>query len=147
MRRPVSTHHRAPRRTLRVEAQVIRERDFRLVADRIVDLSPGGALVMPADPVLTGERLLVSFRLPHSLYYVDTEAVVTRVLHGRRPGEHTRGFALGFDCITGLDRRMIDHALRYLPPAPPRYRRGRRESAPLLYRLVGEPTLLCDTTP
>ena len=128
MRRPALTHHRAPRRTLRVEAQVIREHDFRLVADRIVDLSPGGALVMPADPVLTGERLIVSFRLPHSLYYVDTEAVVTRVLHGRRPGEHTRGFALGFDCITGLDRRMIEHALRYLPPAPPRFRRGHRMS-------------------
>jgi hypothetical protein len=140
MRRPLQTHQRAPRHTIRITAQVIRESDFRLVADRVVDLSPGGALVMPADPVLTGERLLVSFQLPRSLYFIDTEALVTRVLHGRRPGEHTRGLALAFDSISGLDRRMLEHALRHLPPAPPRFRRGRRETGPLLYRLVGENT-------
>lgn len=132
-----TSHHRMPRRLLQHRCQVVRERDFRLIADRVVDLSATGALVMPADPVLTGERVILSFQLPSSLYWIDTEAVVTRVLHGRRPGEHTRGLALELDGLSGLSRFMIERALRYMPPAPPRYRPGRRQNADLLPRLVG----------
>ena len=132
-----TSHHRMPRRLLKHRCQVVRERDFRLIADRVVDLSATGALVMPADPVLTGERVILSFQLPSSLYWIDTEAVVTRVLHGRRPGEHTRGIALELDGLSGLSRFMIERALRYLPPAPPRFRPGRRQNADLLPRLVG----------
>ncbi len=132
-----SSHHRTPRRLLRQHCQVVRERDFQLIADRVVDLSPSGALVMPADPVLTGERVILSFQLPHSMYWLDTEAIVTRVLHGRRPGEHTRGIALELDQISGLNRFMLERALRYLPPAPPSYRAGRRENPSLLSSLVG----------
>jgi hypothetical protein len=68
---------------------------------------------------------------------VDTEALVTRVLHGRRPGEHTRGVALELDGLSGLSRFMLERALRYLPPAPPRYRPGRRDNMSLLSSLVG----------
>jgi hypothetical protein len=134
------SHHRMPRRLLRQRCQVVRERDFKLIADEVVDLSASGALVMPADPVLTGERVILSFQLPHSLYWVDTEALVTRVVHGRRPGEHTRGIALELDGMTGLGRFMLERALKYLPPAPPRYRPGRRENLRLLAALVGAPS-------
>jgi len=122
---------------VRARCQVVRERDFRLVADRIVDLSPTGALVMPADPVLTGERLLISFELPYVPFWIDTEATVARVLHGRRPGEFTRGIALDFDGMSGVQRFMLEQSLRYLPPAPPSYRPGRRQNQQLLPRLVG----------
>ena len=81
---------RPSRRTLRAPCQVVRERDFRLVADRIENLSPSGMLVGPADPVLTGERLIVSFCLPGYGVWIDTEATVSRVVHGRRKGEHRR---------------------------------------------------------
>jgi hypothetical protein len=127
-----------PRRLLRQRCQVVRERDFKLIADQVVDLSATGALVMPADPVLTGERVILSFQLPSSLHWVDTEALVTRVLHGRRPGEHTRGIALELDGLSGLNRFMLERALKYLPPAPPRYRPGRRENPELLAALVGQ---------
>src|SRR5687767_6645469 len=106
-RKPSRSNHRLPRHTLMTPCQVVREHDFRLVADQIIDLSVSGVLVAPADPVLTGERVLLSFQLPHSLYWLDTEAVVTRVVHGRRPGEHTRALALSFDRISGLSRFMI----------------------------------------
>lgn len=132
-----STHHRMPRRLLRQRCQVVRERDFKLIADRVVDLSASGALVMPADPVLTGERVILSFQLPHSLYWVDTEALVTRVLHGRRPGEYARGVALELDGLSGISRFMLERALRHLPPAPPRYRPGRRGNPSLLAGLLG----------
>src|SRR5882724_9562408 len=75
------------RHTVKIECQVVRERDFSLIADRVVDLSASGALVGPADPALTGERILVSFRIPRSTLWVDAEATVSRVVHGRRPGE------------------------------------------------------------
>jgi hypothetical protein len=129
-----------PRRMLRQHCQVVRERDFKLIADRVADVSASGALVMPADPVLTGERVILSFQLPHSLYWVDAEAVVTRVLHGRRPGEYTRGVALELDRMSGLSRFMLERALRHLPPAPPRYRPGRRDNFGLLADLVGAPS-------
>jgi hypothetical protein len=132
-----ASHHRLPRRLLRQRCQVVRERDFKLIADEVVDVSASGALVMPADPVLTGERVILSFQLPHSLYWVDAEATVTRVLHGRRPGEYTRGLALELDGMSGLSRFMLERALRHLPPAPPRYRPGRRENSSLLAGLVG----------
>jgi hypothetical protein len=128
-----------PRRLLRQRCQVVRERDFKLIADRVVDVSASGALVMPADPVLTGERVILSFQLPHSLYWLDAEAWVTRVLHGRRPGEHTRGVALELDGMSGLGRFMLERALRHLPPAPPRFRPGRRANPNLLAGLVGAP--------
>lgn len=131
------THHRTPRRLIRARCQVVRERDFRLVADRAVDLSPSGVLVMPADPVLTGERVILSMQLPHVPYWLDAEAVVARVLHGRRPGEHTRGLALELDGISGFTRFMIEQSLRYLPPAPPSFRPGRRSSDGILSHLVG----------
>lgn len=136
-----SSHQRMPRRLLRQRCQVVRERDFKLIADRVVDVSASGALVMPADPVLTGERVILSFQLPHSLYWVDAEALVTRVLHGRRPGEHTRGVALELDGMSGLSRFMLERALRHLPPAPPRYRAGRRANPNLLFGLVGAASL------
>ena len=134
---PPLTHHRNPRRIVRAKCQVVRERDFRLVADQVVDLSPTGALVMPADPVLTGEHVILSFKLPHIPYWLDTEAVVARVVHGRRPGEHTRGLALTFQGLSGISRYMIEQSLRYLPPAPPSFRTGRRENPNLLKDLVG----------
>jgi hypothetical protein len=137
-RMPPRSHHRLPRHVLRTSCQLVREHDFRLVADRVIDLSVSGVLVAPADPVLTGERLLLSFQLPHSHYWIDAEAVVTRVIHGRRPGEHTRALALTFDGISGLSRYMIRHSLDYLPPAPPRYRTGRRADPELLPLLVGK---------
>jgi hypothetical protein len=137
MRRTPRSHHRLPRHLFTSPCQVIREHDFRLVADRVIDLSVTGMLVAPADPVLTGERLLLSFHLPHADYWLDAEAIVTRVVHGRRPGEHTRALALYFDGISGLSRYMIRHSLDYLPPAPPRYRSGRRAEPDLLPLLVG----------
>jgi hypothetical protein len=138
MRRTVPTsHHRAPRRIVSARCQVVRERDFRLIADQVVDLSPGGALVMPADPCLTGEKVIVSFQVPYLLNYIDAEATVARVVHGRRPGEYSRGLALHFDHVEGLQKFLLERALAYLPPAPPRYRAGRRNPTGTLQSLVG----------
>ena len=98
----------------------------------VVDLSATGALVGPADPALTGERILVSFRIPRSTVWVDAEATVTRVIHGRRPGEFSRSLAIEFDDLEALPRFMLQEALRVVPPAPPKSAPGRRSSQSLV---------------
>jgi hypothetical protein len=125
-RSPAKTHRRATRHAVRLNCQVVRERDFSLVADRIVNLSETGLMVSPADPALTGERLIVSFQIPHSGHWVDAEATVARVVHGRRPGEHTRGLALELENVEEIPQMLLGRVLRRFPPAPPGHRSGRR---------------------
>lgn len=125
-RSPLKTHGRATRHSVRLACQVVRERDFQLIADRVVNLSTSGLVVSPADPALTGERLIVSFQIPHSGHWVDAEAVVARVVHGRRPGEHTRGLALELENVEEIPQLLLRLALRRCPPAPPAPRAGRR---------------------
>ncbi len=127
MRRPpTQANKRATRRSVRLNCQVVRERDFELIADRIVNLSETGLVVSPADPALTGERLIISFQIPHSGHWVDAEATVARVVHGRRPGEHTRGLALEFDGVEEIPKMILSRVLGRCPPAPPGHRSGRR---------------------
>jgi hypothetical protein len=130
------TDRRSSRHTVKISCQVVRERDFRLLADRILDLSNTGMLVGPADPALTGERLIVSFCLPNSSLWIDVEASVTRVVHGRRPGEYMRALALEFDELDGFSKLMLAKALTRIPPAPPRPRPGRRRMEAAMRALV-----------
>lgn len=125
-RSTLKAQRRSARHAVRLECQVVRERDFHLVADRIVNLSATGLMVSPADPALTGERLIVSFQIPHSGYWVDAEATVARVVHGRRPGEHTRGLALELENVEEISQMLLGRALRRCPPTAPGHRAGRR---------------------
>ena len=125
-RSPLKANRRSTRHSVGLVCQVVRERDFQLVADRIVNLSATGLMVSPADPALTGERLIVSFQIPHSGYWVDAEATVARVVHGRRPGEYTRGLALELDNVEDISKMLLGRALGRCPPAPPGHRSGRR---------------------
>jgi hypothetical protein len=125
---PVGRSERPSRHVLRVPCEVVRLRDFRLIADRVEDFSAGGLLVSPAEPVLTGEPVIVSMRFPATGEWLDAEAFVTRVLHGRRPGEAARCLGLEF---ARLDRRgwlSIHRNLGRTPPVPPRARPGRRRA-------------------
>ena len=137
MRRLLQKNRRSSaRHVVHIPCQVVRERDFRLVADRIVNLSQSGMVVTPADPVLTGEKLIASFRLPKSGAWIDVEATVTRVAHGRRFGEHTRSFALQFHELPLRSQKMLEHTLRKSPASPPCARPGRRSSVATLRRLM-----------
>ena len=117
--------HRPARYFAKVPCQVVRERDFRLVADCVVDLSPGGAMVGPADPVLTGERVIVSFPGVKG-GWIDAEAVVARVVHGRRTGEYSRTLGLSFENLDGESRAALAALLAVSVPTAPRARQERR---------------------
>ena len=117
---------RPTRFAVRAPCEVIRLRDFRVVADRVDDVSSGGVLVSPAEAVLTGEPVLVSLRFPNTGDWFEATATVTRVLHGRRPGEWTRSLGLEFEGLDGVAEEVLAANLGRIPPAPPRARPGRR---------------------
>jgi len=135
-----SSLSRPTRHSVNLTCQVVRERDFCLVADRIQNLSVSGLLVTPADSVLTGEKLIVSFRSPGWGVWIDTEATVARVIHGRRPGEHTRSIGLEFDDLSDWSRFVLENNLRRIPAVPPgtpRIRPGAVCTARIMARLSG----------
>lgn len=136
MRRLRPTIVRRFRHTARMPCQVVRERDFRLVSDSVRDLSETGMLVGPADPTLTGERVIVSFKLPSGGTWVDGEATVARVAHGRRPGEHSRCLGLQFEWLDARAQRALGDFLRYRPVIPPGHRPGRRSTKLALWALA-----------
>lgn len=82
----------------------------------------------PAEAVFTGEPVLVSLQFPETGEWLDAEATVTRVVHGRRPGEWARRLGLEFDDLDETTKLLIERKLRTTPPAPPRGRPGRRET-------------------
>jgi hypothetical protein len=113
------TPRRAFRRFVRLDCQVVRDRDFLPLSDLALDLSTDGMLVQTSTRILTGEEVVFAFRPPRSNRWIDGVATVARVVHGRRPGD--RGRAIGLE-FSGLERRDVEHlweCLRGLPPPTP----------------------------
>ena len=113
------THRRAFRREVLLSCQVVRERDFRLLATLALDLSTDGMLVATEARVLTGEEVIVSFRGPRSDQWFDASATVARVVHGRRPSDAGRCLGLAFDRPDERWKRALFRSLRGLPPPEP----------------------------
>jgi hypothetical protein len=121
------------RRSVRVDCQVVREHDFRLIGHRAVDLSDDGMLVLSDTQttsglsrrggrrldVLTGEEVIVSFRAPLTRIWFDCTATVARVIHGRRPGDWGACVGLSFDVMDEVTRAFLRAELRGLPPPVP----------------------------
>ena len=89
------------RRGVTLPCQAVRERDFKLIADRTLDISVDGLLLPMADDeyVVSGDTLIVSFPIPGM--WIDAECTVTRIVHGRRPGDD------GLACGVLLDRKSV----------------------------------------
>jgi len=126
MKSPTSTitlrrsQRRSIRRSVRLECEVVREHDWKRVASRIVDLSPDGMLVLADARVLTGEEVIVSFRMPKTTVWFDSIATVARVIHGRRPGDFGPCLGIQFDDAEEVSRTVLGWDLRSLPPPLPR---------------------------
>jgi hypothetical protein len=110
---------RLMRRAIGVQCQVVREHDFRLIACKGVDVSPQGMLVMGEEPALTGEPVIVSFRPPYSPHWFDAEAIIARVVHGRRPGDRGLCFGIQFDSLDPKAEWFLGRALQGVPPPVP----------------------------
>jgi hypothetical protein len=131
---------RAPRRRLRADCQVVRERDFKLVGRRTLDVSDGGMLVsLDASehgaegdaPLRPGDAVVVSFRPPRTTRWVDALGVVTRVTKGRRRGDPGPAFGVRLSPIDRGSRDALRVALQRLPEVQPARVRRTPEPAAL----------------
>ena len=111
---------RAFRRYVRLDCQVVRERDFRLIAELAIDLSTDGMQVITKEPILSGEEVIVSFKPPRSNVWVDAQATVARVVHGRRPSDRGRRcLGLSFHAMDSNEQSILWECLRGLPAPEP----------------------------
>ena len=111
---------REVRRAVGLTCQVVRERDFRLIADQAIDLSPDGMLVSSDHDMAVGENLIVSFKATQLGLWFDTEASVARIIKGRRPGDRGAGIGLSFSTLDRVKRLILRGHLRRVPPPLPR---------------------------
>lgn len=107
------------RRYVRLDCQVVRERDFKLIAELALDLSTEGMQVLTNERVLSGEEVIVSFKPPRSNTWVDAQATVARVVHNRRPTDRGRCLGLDFHAMDPRDRETLWECLRGLPAPEP----------------------------
>lgn len=109
------------RKAIKMKCHVVRERDFAIIAEETVDLSPDGMLVKTdlAD-MEPGERVFVTFRATNLDLWFDTEAKVMRIIRGRREGDRERGIGLRFSSLNGVKRLILRGHLRRVPPPLPR---------------------------
>ncbi len=109
------------RHAVQLPCQVVRERDFSLLGDRTLDLSPDGMLVRSEREVNIGDKIIVSFKAPTELeLWFDTEATVRRVEQGRRPRDKGRAIGLEFGPLSQVARLILRGSLRRVPPPLPR---------------------------
>ena len=115
---PRVTRRTSTRRDVVIPCQAVREHDFTLIADQTLDVSVDGLLVPIERRVLTGETVIVSFRIPGT--WIDAEGTVTRVVHGRRPSDEGMAVGIVFDVISPASRAALAGWLHGRPPPLPR---------------------------
>jgi hypothetical protein len=112
------SRRREIRRTVRLGCHVRAIHDWRLLGDRVVDLSPEGMLLLSDDRAEEGMPLVVSFQATELPIWFDTCATVARVVEGRRPGDHGRALGIRFDTLPPVSRLILRGHLRRLPETP-----------------------------
>lgn len=119
-----SQHRRSTRRAWQGRCHAISLHDFRMMGQRVLDLSPHGLLVAADTPVEVGERVLVSFQAPRGDGWFDAEARVARIVEGWREGDPGYCMGLRFTGIPLSTRLELRQRLQGLPPPlPQRHRR------------------------
>lgn len=126
---------RTLRRDFRTDCQAVRLDGFRLIGQRILDLSPRGALIHCTESVAPGDELVLSFRAPRGGPYVDATAEVRRVFvkHGR-PVAGTSFLDLPAD----VRHELLVRLAGFPPPVPSRARAV--DYAETIRRIVEGPT-------
>ena len=103
-----------------------------MIGERILDLSPRGALLACDRRVHPGERVVVSFRAPRGGPYVDAVGEIARVVEGYRDGD--RGYCAGIAFTELEDRSRAELLVRLAGVPPPVPQRARRVYYPLTAR-------------
>lgn len=106
------------RRAVRTRCQAVGLDGFRLLGQRVLDLSPLGMMVAADAEATSGESVLVSFEVPGGRW-LDAEATVARVIEGWRPFDPGYAIGLRFTDISLEARMTLRDRLQGLPPPVP----------------------------
>ena len=109
-----SSRTRSPRFSMRLNCQVVRERDFKLVATSVMNVSESGLLVDADVPVRYGEKIILTFYSPAVKDWIDAEGTVTRISHGPRWMARKQAFGVAFDSIDKDSKRNIRRSMAAL---------------------------------
>lgn len=131
----LASDRRSDRRAVRLQCELVRERDFKHVGSRVIDLSMHGMLVETDARVLTGEPVIVSFRAPKSETWIDAEGTVARVVHARRGNGDKRGLGISLESLDAHAKAALLSGLRRVPPV--RAKRGPRVDYAATIRSIG----------
>lgn len=122
---------RIARRDRRTRCQAVSAQDFRLLGERVIDISPLGLLVAADDGADVGDEVIVSFRAPGGSEWLDAEAEVVRIVEGWRPGDPGYCIGLRFTSIDLETRMLLRERLQGVPPPVPQRPLPQVASAPL----------------
>jgi hypothetical protein len=89
--------------------------DWRLIGNRVIDLSPQGMLLLSDERIEEGTSLVVSFQATELPIWFDTFAKVARVVQGRRPGDRGRAIGVHFETLPAVSRLILRGHLGRLP--------------------------------
>lgn len=99
---------------MRMPCQVVRERDFKLVATSVMNVSETGLFVDADEPVRFGDKIIVTFYSPAIKQWIDAEGTVTRISHGPRWMARKQAFGVEFDRIDEGSRKNIRRSMAAL---------------------------------
>jgi hypothetical protein len=109
----LANERRAPRRSVLVECQVVRESDFALLGERGVDLSTCGMLLLCDVEAGVGEDVFVSLRIPGTDRWIDTRGHIARIVADKP------GLGIAFGAFDPEAARALQEAIRAFPPPVP----------------------------
>ncbi len=114
----LASQRKSTRRAVRVDCQVIREKDFKLLGQSALNISADGLLLKSRFRAQKGEALLISFRVPGTNQWIDTEATVARFESSDSPRKaHTIGVA--FESLDSESKRLLRAKISRFPPTLP----------------------------
>jgi hypothetical protein len=118
--RPSSTSRRAVRRAVLRPCVAVATDGYRLLGQRVLDLSPRGMLVTCGQQVEPGDEVFVTFQAPGDGLWMNAEAEVTRIVRGSRFSDAGPCVGLRFRDMEGSRRGELLSRLAGIPPTIPR---------------------------
>lgn len=131
-----ATERRSVRRFVRLECEVVRERGFKLLGKKALDLSTSGMRFAALDDALSGDPVVLTFRAPGSKIWIDAEGVVSRVAHGRRTMDFGMSMAVQFTTLPDDLKTILRKHLLKCPPTVPK-RGSRIDYAASIRKIAG----------
>jgi hypothetical protein len=116
---PPARRRSGVRRHYRARCRALHWDRFEELGERLLDLSPTGALLECDAEVRIGDQVLLSFRMPWLGPDVLITAEVARVVAGLRAGDPGRGLGLHFLDVDPEERAELRARLAPFEPAPP----------------------------